>query len=301
MSNEVNLAVLVNDLEPIEPSLDSLYLDPNNPRFAAANHVHVPDAEISDGPVQSETRRRHIASFGIERLRGNMEVNGYLPIDRVVVRQFAQDKYVVLEGNRRICAAKMLAENLNDGLEVPEEVATSIEQIPCLEYVGKDSDAAWIFQGLRHITGITDWPAYNKARLLVEQMEQEDLNLTQVGKRFGLTAFGAGQWVRGYYAYLQASEESDYVREVDERAYPYFQELFSRSSIDVREWMEWSESEKRFQNDLNFNEYLSWLYPRREDGDGDEELGDWDRRALATRDEIRSVASWKTILPCVAI
>ena len=137
--------------------------------------------------------------------------------------------------------------------------------IPCLEYVGAEADAAWIFQGLRHITGISEWSAYNKARLLVEQMEDEELNLTEAGRRFGLSPFGAGQWVRGYYAFKQAREESDYIHEVDEQAYPYFQELFSRSSAPVREWMEWKESEYKFANSLNFNEFVGWLYPRPEE------------------------------------
>lgn len=45
-----------------------------------------------------------------------------------------------------------------------------------------------------------------------------------------MTAYGAGQWVRGYYAFIQAAEESDYTQEIDERAYPYLQEIFSRSN-----------------------------------------------------------------------
>ncbi len=94
-------------------------------------------------------------------------------------------------------------------------------------------------------------------------MEQEHLGLTAAGKRFGLSAFGAGQWVRGYYAFKQAREESDYVHEVDERAYPYFQELFGRSSSPVREWLGWNEDGYKFKNPLNFNEFVGWLYRRR--------------------------------------
>ena len=166
----------------------------------------------------------------------------------------------------------------------------SVREIPCLEYVGTEADAAWIFQGLRHITGISEWSAYNKAKLLVEQMEREELNLTEAGKRFGLTAFGAGQWVRGYYAFKQGREESDYIREVDERSYPYFQELFSRSSAAVRDWLEWNEEESKFKNVLNFNEFVSWLYPRPTDEDGADARGDFEKRRLTARDDVRQIA-----------
>jgi hypothetical protein len=286
---------LVKDLIPVDLALSSLFLDPNNPRFASKDSSPVQDDDIDKESVQDDAAFRLIRDFGIEKLKMNMEVNGYLPIDRVIVRQFKDNKFVVLEGNRRICAAKLIAESVTAGVAFTEEVTLSLKQIPCLQYVGMEHDAAWIFQGLRHITGVVDWSAFNKAKLLVEQVEDEGLNLTDVGRRFGLTAYGAGQWVRGYYAFKQALEDSDFVKEVDERSYPYFQELFSRSSAAVREWLEWDEDSYRFKNVLNFNEFVSWLYPRPTGEDGDEEAGlevagDWDKRPLRRRDDIRQIA-----------
>lgn len=290
---------IFQDLRQTSLPLSSIFLDPNNPRFVGSEWLYVPDSSIE--AAQEATRLKLVANFDIDKLRMNMEVNGYLPIDRVIVRQFQSERYVVLEGNRRICAAKMITSVGLDGLEVSSTVLASLADIPCLEYVGTEQDASWIFQGLRHITGITEWSAFNKAKLLVEQMEEGQVSLTDVGRRFGLTRFGAGQWVRGYYAFKQAKEESDYVREADERSYPYFQELFSRSSAPVREWLEWNEDEYRFRNALNLNEFVGWLYPRSSSqlsleglsdmaSVGSDQLGDWDSRLLARRDDIRSLA-----------
>ena len=89
-------------------------------------------------------------------------------------------------------------------------------------------------------------------------MEDENLSLTEVGKKFGLTAYGAGQWVRGYYAFIQAAEESDYTQEIDERAYPYLQEIFSRSNPVFKDWLQWNDTEYKFEDNLKFNEFLSW-------------------------------------------
>jgi hypothetical protein len=178
----------------------------------------------------------------------------------------------------------------SEGRDVSEEVLSSFKEIPCLEYIGQESDASWIFQGLRHISGIVEWSAYNKAKLLVEQMETESLGLTEVGQRFGLSPFGAGQWVRGFYAFKQAKQESDYVIEVDERSYLFFQELFSRSSIRVREWLEWDEENYRFNNVLNFNEFVSWIYPKPDGDEAGAALGDFEKRRLLRRDDIRALA-----------
>jgi hypothetical protein len=290
-------ASLVKDLVEVNIPLSSIFLDPNNPRFVAQDWTYIPDNQVDDDAIQNETRLKMIREFGVEKLKMNMEVNGFLPIDRVIVRQFKDNKYVVLEGNRRICAAKMISQFAGDGTSVNEDVLDSLKNIPCLQYIGGEKDAAWIFQGLRHITGINDWSAFNKAKLLVEQMEIESLSLTEVGKRFGLTPYGAGQWVRGYYAFKQAREESDFINEVDEKSYPYLQELFSRSSASVREWLEWDEAQYKFRNALNFNEFIGWIYPRTTINDVESNImennqsrGDFEKRALRRSDDTRQLA-----------
>lgn len=279
-------------LQAIELPLAQIYLDPNNPRFTAADWVYIPVENWDKPDVQEVAQRRLLADFDVEKLRMSMEVNGYLPIDRVIVKKFADGKYVVLEGNRRICSAKLIGPFAIDGSNVAPAVLDSLKSIPCLQYTGTDDDAAWVFQGLRHISGVAEWSAFNKAKLLVEQMEKDSLNLTQVGKRFGLTPHGAGQWVRGYYAFNQARQSSDYINEVDERSYPYFQELFGRSSAPIREWLDWNEDKYEFTNKLNLDEFISWLYPRANSGDEDGTIkkGDFGQRRLARRDDLRQLS-----------
>lgn len=291
----MSLTPLHQFLTPVVLSLSSIYLDPNNPRFTEADWEYVPQNEWDKPDVQEKAQRRLVNDFDVEKLRMNMEVNGFLPIDRVIVKMFGEGKYLVLEGNRRICAAKMIGSVAMDGSTVASSVLESTEAIPCLAYTGTDQDAAWIFQGLRHISGVAEWSAFNKAKLLVEQMEKESLSLTDVGKRFGLTPHGAGQWVRGYYAFSQARQSSDYINEVDERAYPYFQELFGRSSTPVREWLEWDESKYEFANKLNFDELISWLYPRAVSlAEGSTKKGDFENRRIARRDDLRQIAGLLT-------
>ncbi|WP_139835198.1 ParB N-terminal domain-containing protein [Aeromonas hydrophila] len=279
-------------LSPIDIPLEQIFLDPNNPRFTVADWTYIPSEQWDKPDVQEVAQRRLLADFDVEKLRMSMEVNGFLPIDRVIVKRFSENKYIVLEGNRRICAAKLIGSLAIDGSNVSVAVKDSLSEIPCLQYTGTDEDAAWVFQGLRHISGVVEWSAFNKAKLLVEQMEKDDLTLTEVGKRFGLTSHGAGQWVRGYRAFHQARQSSDYINEVDENSYPYFQELFGRSSAPIREWLEWDESNYEFTNKLNLDEFISWLYPRPNNGqeDGLSKKGDFGSRRLARRDDIRQLS-----------
>lgn len=282
-------------LTPLDIALEDILLDPNNPRFTGSDWVYVPDESIADPETQERTRKRLIEGFEVDKLRMNMEVNGYLPIDRIVVRSFGDQKYVVLEGNRRICAAQSIGKYTSSGDEVTDEVCDSLKSIPALVYTGEDSpsDAAWIFQGIRHITGLTDWSAYHKAKLLVEQMEKDGLTLTEAGKRFGLTPFGAGQWVRGFKAFRQAKDQTDFGSVIDERVYPYLQEIFGRSSIAVREWLKWNDSKYEFEDVANLNEFVSWFYPSDDAGTESTSIPSdktaWDRRVIGKRDDIRQL------------
>ncbi len=206
---------LVKTITKIETHIDNLFLDPNNPRFVNADWNDISEDNIVNPAIQNNISGKLISEFGIEKLVSNIKINGFLKIDRVVVKKIdgIDDKYVVLEGNRRICAAKIVCEFTKTNSEISEDVVESVTIIECLEYIGTDTKASWIFQGLRHISGITDWPPFNKAKLLVDQMEDENLTLTQVGDRFGISAYSAGQWMRGFRAFQQASEDSDYIHE----------------------------------------------------------------------------------------
>lgn len=281
--------------------LEYLFLDPNNPRFTGPDWEYVQDDEIHLPVHQNKAAQRLLKEFSADKLRINMEVNGYLPIDRIVVRKITDEIYIVLEGNRRVAAAKSIGPYSSDGQKISEEVVDSTKSIPCLVYTGDDSDAAWVFQGIRHITGINDWSSYNKAKLLVEQMDREELTLTDAGRKFGLSAYGAGQWVRGYRAFKQAKEETDYVTEIDERVYPYFQELFGRSSSAMKEWLEWNEGDRKFHNIANLNEFVGWFYPRTsledENLNGTSASGDWEKRIIGKQDDIRQLSWLRTMSP----
>ncbi|MCL4066701.1 hypothetical protein M3484_08960 [Pseudomonas sp. GX19020] len=176
----------------------------------------------------------------------------------------------------------------------------TFNEIPCILYEGIESDqnAAWVFQGIRHISGISECSAFNKAKLIVEQMDAQGLSFTEVGKSFGLSAFGAAQWIRGYYSFLQAKDETEFGKYIDERIYPFFQEIFGRSSIAIKEWMKWDDSKKMFLDAANLNEFVSWLYPNKTENESGTEREPtksdmeeaWSRRRISKRDDLRNIA-----------
>jgi hypothetical protein len=117
-------------LKPLTVPLDHLYLDPNNPRFAKSlnlskpvadkdvpdNQERVKDLFVNEKDLDSnsddEESEAEEGRVRIGDLVRSMEEIGFVPIDQVVVRQLdgSPENYVVIEGNRRIRAAKYLCE-----------------------------------------------------------------------------------------------------------------------------------------------------------------------------------------------
>ncbi len=290
-------------LEPRGIALSHLYLDPNNPRFVGSEWDYVPDSIALMEDAQHEAAVRLIAYHDVKKLQLVIEANGFLPIDRVVVRRVHEGKYLVLEGNRRICAAKQINGHSDDGTELSPEIMATLKTIPCLEYTGggNKNEIAWVFQGLRHISGIAEWPAFNKAKLIVDEVERSNLSFTEVGKRFGLSAFGAAQWVRGYYAFRQAKAETEYELYLDEKIYPYFQEIFGRSSIAVKDWLNWDDNKKKFLDQANLNEFVGWFFPVQEENEESDATIEreptaaqltnaWSKRRISKRDDLRHIS-----------
>ncbi|MCP4108236.1 MAG: hypothetical protein GY749_22275 [Desulfobacteraceae bacterium] len=101
---------LVKTITKIETHIDNLFLDPNNPRFVCPEWEYISEDNIMKLAVQDTVTGKLISGFGIEKLASNIKINGFLKIDRVIVKKIngTEDKYVVLEGNRRISTSSYI-------------------------------------------------------------------------------------------------------------------------------------------------------------------------------------------------
>jgi ParB-like chromosome segregation protein Spo0J len=267
---------MYNDqLEQKTIPIADIFLDPNNPRFwseQTQKTADVPDSKVSDESHQSRTRAR-IANHGLEELKNSILRNGFLPLDRIVVRELngVPGKYVVIEGNRRLAALKMLREQIVDGTVVEtgisEEYLKALkensEKIEVLVYKGSEiKDIAWILQGIRHIGGIRNWMAAQQGKLVADQIDKEGLTLSEAGQRFGLSAQAVGRRYRSYKALQQMREDEEFQSKAKNDYYSLFEEAIRDKN--VKDWLAWDDGEKRFKNTDNLKQFYSWICPDEE-------------------------------------
>ncbi len=186
--------------EQTEPKLEYVsptYLDfdPENPRFAGQ----------MEGKTQDEIqklifREPHYAS----ELVDSLVENGFIDYEPLVVKRL-DDRYVVVEGNRRLAAIKEIREH-------PQKYQgkkSDLESIPVLIFPNKPDEQQQsemrAYLGVRHLLGFREWPPVSKAQFL-ERESQSPGGLDRVLKETRLTKAQARRFLIPYRL-LQTGED----------------------------------------------------------------------------------------------
>lgn len=270
-------------------SINDICLDPNNPRFwSAKTGRDIPDRKIEHQDVQTSAMGR-IAEHGITELRNSILRNGFLPLDRLVLRKLAEvpDKFVVVEGNRRLAALMLLRRQISEET-IPEDEASpdylarllaATAELSVLIYEGTETDISWVFQGIRHISGIRNWEPAQRARLVADQIAHYGPKFHEVGQKFGLTAPAVGRLYRAYKALEQMREDDEFQNKAKNEYFTLFEEAIRKRH--VKEWLEWDPNEYVCKNEDNVRQFYAWISP---DDDHDKDRRIHDPRQMAKLD-----------------
>ena len=151
-------------LEKVKVSLESLLLDPNNPRFAdiSDDALNIDKSRFGDAAIQSAAYEKMTnPKFDTLTLANSISTVGFVPVDNIVVAKLDDARFYVIEGNRRTTAIKYLLKQHSLGLStLSEEAISNLSSIDVLvvddvenstEFVGM------IIQGIRNVSGIKEW------------------------------------------------------------------------------------------------------------------------------------------------
>ncbi len=166
-------------LNPTSVIIDDLLLDPNNPRFAdiSDENLNVPTQRFADIEVQKNAFDKMMnARFDVLSLAYSIETVGFLRVDNIVARKLDNGKYVVIEGNRRVSALKHIIRQSQLGLSVLEPKA--VQELLKLDILVVDKtedeteNIGKIIQGIRNVSGVKEWDAYQKAQFISDMIDK---------------------------------------------------------------------------------------------------------------------------------
>ena len=194
--------------KPTKVPVDCLRMDRENPRLTARMDHRSEAALIAELYRGAE----------LDELLQSMSANGYLDIEPLVVVEGTESReLVVLEGNRRLAAIRLLCEEdvgarirRDEGLslsipEIPERLRPSFEQVTV--YRVSDREQARPLIGFKHINGPQKWDAYAKARFATKWYREAGVGLDEIATAIGDRHDTIKRMVSAVYVLEQASDE----------------------------------------------------------------------------------------------
>lgn len=256
------------------PNVDTLDFDPENPRFYDT-------FDSADG--EAKAVKRMIEEENLEELVGSIGNQGFFPGEPLLVapNPAAPGRFIVIEGNRRLAALRVL-----NGL-VPQELLTRSlaelvaqakekpAKVDCFEFSQRRDVLKYL--GFRHISGPRRWEPLSKARYLADliknfyQGASQEEQLRAVAKDIGSRRDYVAQLLTTLNLYDRAKSQDFYglqrVREEDisfsllSTALSYSNilkhlRLPSREAVDVDG-----------VDDAHVKELFSWMFAQNERGE----------------------------------
>ena len=179
-----------NDHPTAEPRVEyadaqELSLDPRNPRLRRDER----------GASQERLLEVMISRFKVEELADSIVTSGFIELDPIIAC-LEDDLRVVLEGNRRLAALKLLLnpalapsrsrttwEKLSNRLSADER--KRLARIKVLMYPDRSEGAVRAYIGFRHVTGVLQWPPLEKAAYIADLLEVEGWSYKEIAERLG--------------------------------------------------------------------------------------------------------------------
>jgi len=247
-----------------------LNFDPDNPRFYRLNDVHNV-ASVIEEMLDDE---------GAEDLMLSIGQKGYFEGEPLLIVDVDGD-YIVVEGNRRLSAVKLLNGEIAPPIRRQKSIAKTISEalipppteLPCLIYPSRKDVLKYL--GYRHITGIKQWDSLSKAKYLAElratfytsgSLEEQMLGLSkEIGSRSDYVA----KLLTALALYSRAEDEKFFGLPVTDKdvEFSYITTAIGYSSIT--DWLGLEDSKDINMVNLNadnLKKSFSWMFSKDQQG-----------------------------------
>ena len=277
----------------LRPSLSSLYLDPNNFRFADhEDYTPVAPEDVFKPDVQRRTMKLVLGEdlANVDDLAASITENGWLDLDPILVQRHDDRRFVVVEGNRRVATLKHLrARYKADSIDLGSLNPAIFSQLPVVLYDAADERHHLVMMGLHHISGKRRWPAVNRALAMKRLLEHFDGDANAVCRALGVTKQDFNRSIRTL-ALVAAYRESDYGDQFQADQYTLFREVLGKPPI--RRWLGWDHTTGKAGDPDNLDRLFNWMsnVESGDEGDDDVQVGVDTGPIITTPGQVRELA-----------
>lgn len=241
--------------------VSDLAFDLNNPRLL--------EFDVSAGSSDVDVIKILWEAMDIRELMMSIAASGFFRNEPVIVAR-ENDKNVVIEGNRRLAAVKVLldpilARTLNaDAPTITGEAREALRELPTIQGTRED---AWRYLGFKHVNGPAKWSSYAKSQYIADVHRNFGVALEDIAKQIGDTHKTAQRLFRGLMVVEQAERMEVFDRNDRWRTHFAFSHLYTGFAypgiakfIALRSESEEDQDPVPVEKKQELGELCQWLY-----------------------------------------
>jgi len=183
--------------------IENLLFDVKNPRLA--------EFGLEEDANQFQVLQTLWKNMAIQEIAMSIAYNGYFNHEPIFVERIpGSNKLLVIEGNRRLAAVRLLLDvDLRDRLKATDLPAISAERrheissLPAIVTTRKD---AWRYLGFKHVNGPATWGSYAKAQYIAFVRNTYGVPLEEIAAQIGDFNATVQRMYRGLMIIEQAEE-----------------------------------------------------------------------------------------------
>lgn len=198
---------MTEELKVQQVKVSDLCFDHDNPRLA--------EYGITKATPEDEVLKILWDAMDVRELVQSISASGFFPQEALIIAE-EEGRKIVIEGNRRLAAVKVLLAGDRNGErgwaipELSEEARAALQTLPT---ISSSREQAWRFLGFKHVNGPAKWSSYAKAAYIATVHKTFGIPLSVIANQIGDRHNTVQRLYRGLMVLEQAEREGVYNRE----------------------------------------------------------------------------------------
>lgn len=244
--------------------VSELNFDIHNPRMVEFD-------EINPQTTEGQIIQILWEAMDVRELVMSIAASGYFKNEPLIVAR-EKGRNIVIEGNRRLAAVKIILNPQLIDAEIPEvdqSIKESLREVPVMITT---REKAWCYLGFKHVNGPAKWNSYAKAKYIVQVHDDFGIPLDDIAHQIGDTHKTVQRLYRGLMVIEQAETENKFSREDTKRDHFAFSHIYTGLQYNgISQFLnlkDKDENTKEFvpQDKINeLGELCRWLYGSKND------------------------------------
>ena len=192
---------------PEKIRVSDLTFDLKNPRLS--------EYELTPSPTDVEIIRLLWDTMDVRELVLSIEASGFFAHEPIIVA-FEEEKNIVIEGNRRLAAVRLLLEPelaTELKIDIPQISEEDRNQLRELPFIPDTRKNAWRYLGFKHVNGPAKWSSYGKSQYIADVHRNYNVPLEDIARQIGDTHKTVQRLFRGLMVIEQAERMKIFSRE----------------------------------------------------------------------------------------